>query len=237
MRRLVRYVLNRGRIAWKPVLPVVRPRLVIFDFDGTIADTFEAGFSILNKLAPEFGYRTLAREDIERARQMRTRQLMKFLQIPTHRIPSLARRGGQELAALIHTVDPLPDMAETLRELRRQGYELGVITSNTDENVLAFLRNHDLELFEFVRCSSKLLGKAHEIRSVLRARSLAPSDILFVGDETRDIEAAQKARVTMAAVSWGFNSRQSLESLKPEFIFDKPSELMAYLESLPPRSV
>jgi HAD-hyrolase-like len=54
-------------------------------------------------------------------------------------------------------------------------------------------------------------------------------DILFVGDETRDIEACQKVGIRIAAVTWGYNSRRSLVAMKPDFVFDDPQELVSLL--------
>ena len=226
MRRLARFVLRRRK---RPPEPPGRPKLVIFDFDGTIADTFDAGVVILNKLAAEFGFRALHPKDLEKVREMRTRQLMKFLDIPTRKMSRIARRGSEELHACIHSIQPLPGMPEALRELHALGFSLGIITSNTELNVQIFLRGHDLELFDFVRCSSKLLGKARMIRSVIRRRRVRAADILFVGDETRDIEAAKKAGIRIAAVTWGYNTRRSLEAMKPDFVFNNPGELVALL--------
>ena len=226
MRRFARLVLRRRRA---PVEPPGRPKLLIFDFDGTIADTLAAGVMILNKLAIEFGFRPLQPKDLERVRDMRTRQLMKFLGIPTRKMSRIARRGSEELYACIHSIQPLPGMPEALRELRALGFALGIITSNTEVNVQIFLRSHGLELFDFVRCSSKLLGKARMIRSVIRRQHVRAADILFVGDETRDIEAAKKAGIRIAAVTWGYNSRRSLEAMKPDFVFESPQELVAML--------
>ncbi|MFZ0709158.1 MAG: HAD-IA family hydrolase [Terrimicrobiaceae bacterium] len=226
MRQLARFVLRRRK---RPPEPPGRPKLVIFDFDGTIADTFDAGVVILNKLAAEFGFRALHPKDLEKVREMRTRQLMKFLDIPTRKMSRIARRGSEELHACIHSIQPLPGMPEALRELHALGFSLGIITSNTELNVQIFLRRHDLELFDFVRCSSKLLGKARMIRSVIRRRHVRAADILFVGDETRDIEAAKKAGIRIAAVTWGYNTRRSLEAMKPDFVFNNPGELVALL--------
>ena len=122
-------------------------------------------------------------------------------------------------------------MPEALRELQALGYALGIITSNNEVNVQIFLRSHGLELFDFVRCSSKLLGKARMIRSVIRRQHVRAADILFVGDETRDIEAAKKVGIRIAAVTWGYNSRRSLEAMKPDFVFESPGELVAFLAS------
>ena len=202
---------------------------MIFDFDGTIADTFDAGVRILNKLAGEFGFRPLQPNDLEKARDMRTHQLVRFLGVPARKMSRIARRGSEELHSCIHEIQPLRGMPEALRELRRLGYSLGVITSNTELNVNIFLRNHGLELFDFIRCSSKLLGKARMIRSVIRKQHVHAVDILFVGDETRDIEACQRAGIRIAAVTWGYNSRRSLVAMKPDFVFDDPQELVALL--------
>lgn len=232
MRRLVRYVLRRGRPAVPPG-PPGRPKLVIFDFDGTIADTFDAAFAILNQLAGEFGFRPLKPEDLERARDMRTRQLMKFLKIPMSKMSSIARRGSEEIHARMDGVKPLPGMPELLRELHAAGYELGMVTSNSEVNVRMFLEKYDLDLFVFIRSSSKLLGKAHELRAVMKTRKLTAREILFVGDETRDIEASQKARIPMAAVTWGYNSSRSLAAMKPDYLFERPEELGAFLKDQP----
>jgi phosphoglycolate phosphatase len=230
VRRLARYVLRRSRLRRRsPVQPTGPPKLVIFDFDGTIADTFDAGVRILNKLAGEFGFRPLHPNDLEKARDMRTHQLVRFLGVPARKMSRIARRGSEELHSCIQSIQPLRGMPEALRELRGLGYSLGIITSNTELNVNIFLRNHGLELFDFVRCSSKLLGKARMIRSVIRRQHVHAVDILFVGDETRDIEACQKVGIRIAAVTWGYNSRRSLVAMKPDFVFDDPQELVSLL--------
>ncbi|HEY5814694.1 MAG TPA: HAD-IA family hydrolase, partial [Terrimicrobiaceae bacterium] len=210
-----------------------RPKLLVFDFDGTIADTFDAGVVILNKLAEEFGFRPLHPTDMEKARDMRTRQLVKFLGIPTRKMSRIARRGSEELHSCIHSIQPLPGMPEALRELHALGYSLGILTSNTELNVQIFLRSHGLEIFDFVRCSSKLLGKARLIRSVIRRERVRAAEMLFVGDETRDIEACQKVGVRIAAVTWGYNSRRSLEAMKPDFVFENAKDLVAFLANQP----
>jgi HAD superfamily hydrolase (TIGR01549 family) len=184
---------------------------------------------ILNKLAGEFGFRPLHAKDLEKARDMRTHQLVRFLGIPARKMSRIARRGSEELYRCIHSIQPLPGMPDALRALHGLGYSLGILTSNTELNVQIFLRSHGLELFDFIRCSSKLLGKARMIRSVIRKQHVRGADILFVGDETRDIEACKKVGIRIAAVTWGYNSRRSLEAMKPDFIFEDPKELVALL--------
>lgn len=225
MKRLARLVGLRRRPKLPPLEGPVR--VMVFDFDGTIADTFLQGLDILNGMAAEFGYRPLLEEDVEKARGMTTRQLMRFLGIPNRRLPSIASRGVRELRSRIHAVQPIAGMPEALRALHARGMRLGIVTSNSEENVGVFLKNHDLEIFDFVRSSSRLLGKAREIRQAMKKQKFGADEVLFVGDETRDIEACRRARIHCAAVSWGYNLRDSLLAQEPHCLFDTPAELLS----------
>lgn len=231
MRRLARLVFKRK--APVPTGPLGRPKVLIFDFDGTVADTLHAGIRILNELSTEFGYRELKDDEIEKARNMRTAQLMKFLGISMTKMTRLARRGSEELTLCMPSIQPLPGMPEALRELHAAGFVLGLVTSNTEANVSIFLKNHGMDFFDFIRCSSKLMGKAHEFKQVMKQKKLAPEDLFSIGDETRDVEAARKAGIRIAAVTWGYNSEQSLLNLKPDLVFHQPGELVEHLLTLP----
>lgn len=217
---------GRRRVGAAGVLSA-RPALLLFDFDGTIADTFRSGVEILNQLAPEFGFRPLAEGDLERARDMRTGELMKFLGIPATRMSRISRRGKEELSKRMDEILPLPGMIELIRCLHGRGFRLGILTSNSEENVAAFLSRFDIRVFEFVRTSSKLAGKGRVIREILKGLGLKPREILLIGDEVRDVEAAQETGVHVVAVTWGYNSLRALESIRPDHLAQSPEELGA----------
>ena len=202
-----------------------RPRLLLFDFDGTVADTFQCGLEILNLMAPEFRYRRLEEADVARARDMRTRELTKFLGIPATRLPKISKRGKEELNKRMDKIQPFEGMVDLVRNLHAGGFRLGILTSNSEENVAVFLKKFGIELFDFVCTSSKLTGKARVIRKILKEHKLKPMQVLLVGDEVRDIEAAQETGIHMAAVTWGYNSRKSLGALNPDHLIETPEEL------------
>ena len=54
--------------------------------------------------------------------------------------------------------------------------------------------------------------------------------MIYVGDETRDITAAQKSRVQVVAVAWGFNSPQILTQFNPDHLIHHPLELLDILD-------
>lgn len=202
-----------------------RPKLLLFDFDGTVADTFQCGLEILNSMAPEFGFRRLEEPDVPLARDMRTRELIKFLGIPATRLPKISQRGKEELNLRMDSIQPFNGMVDILRSLHADGFRLGILTSNSEENVAVFLKKYSIEIFDFVHTSSKLTGKARVVRKILKEHKLKPKHVLLVGDEVRDIEAAQETGIHMAAVTWGYNSRKSISELNPDHLIEAPEEL------------
>ena len=235
--RLAKFVLRGGRRRVGPAgLLQHSPRYVLFDFDGTLADTFSTGVEILNVLAEEFRFRPLPPEEVSLARELSTRGLMKHLGIPRMKLPQISKRGTEEIGKRIDSIVPLPEMPELVRKLSTMGFRLGILTSNSEANVNAFLKNHDLEIFDFVKSSSKLLGKASVLRRLMRELHLKPKEIFFIGDELRDIEAAQETGVHIAAVTWGYNSTPALSEAVPDYLFAKPSEISTLLETMSPKA-
>ena len=234
VRRLAKFVLRGGRRRVGAAGPIqTRPRLILFDFDGTLADTLLLGLEILNRLSSEFGFQPLPPSELDSARDLSTRQLMKRLGIRRIKLPSISRRGTEEMGKQIETIRAFPGIAELLAGLHSHGYRLGVLTSNSEENVARFLAKQRLEVFEFIKSSSKLLGKGSVLRRIMREHKIKPRDILFIGDELRDIEAAQETGVHIAAVTWGYNSTPALTEAEPDYLFTNPSEISDLLETMP----
>lgn len=202
--------------------------MLLFDFDGTIADTRAVAFRIIQELASEFSFRALEDHEMEKARHMKTQELIKFLGISRWRVPTIAARGLVKFQERILEIEPIAGMSEILNALHHQGFELGILTSNAEANVISFLKRHQLNYFRFVRTSSKLFGKARELRRFMKEHRLAPHEIIYIGDETRDVEATQEVSIRMAAVTWGYNSSKVLSSLSPHYLFETPSQLLEH---------
>lgn len=206
------------------------PKAVLFDFDGTIADTFAVALAIFNRLSSEFSYRAVAPHEIPAARKMTARQAMEEFGISARTMPRLAARGLKLLHASMSEVGPFAEIPEVLRTLHKSPCELGILSSNSEANVRLFLNKHDLELFDFVRCSSRILGKAKELRRMLRDFGWSPEEVIYVGDECRDIEAAHKVGIRIVAVSWGFNATDALAKMEPHALVHSPAEILEHLD-------
>lgn len=203
-------------------------KVLLFDFDGTIADTRTMALRILNELSEEFRFRSLPEKELPEARNMTTQKLIRHLGIRRWRVPKIARRGLVKFHERIHQVEPIVNVPAMLQQLHERGFRLGILTSNSEANVSAFLKHHQISCFEFIRSSSKLFGKSREIRRIMKEHQLQPEDLIYIGDETRDIEASHATAIRIAAVTWGYNSADVLRSMNPEFLFDHPEQLLTF---------
>ncbi len=201
--------------------------LLIFDFDGTLANTIETGLGIYNELAPEYGLRPVSVSEVRELRKLNTRALLDELDISR----LLAVKLGAHIRKVLHDrmdqVEMVNGMRDAIRELHAEGFRLGVLSSNSSDNVRMVLRRFELlECFSFIEAGVSLFGKPQRIANVLKKTGIAASLAMYVGDETRDMEAARKTRVSGVAVCWGANGREAMQTEGPDFCIDDPSELI-----------
>jgi phosphoglycolate phosphatase len=205
-------------------------RVILFDFDGTIVDSVAVGIEITNRLASEFNFSPFTQAELDRLKTLGSREALKQSKIPLYKIPFLIRRFSQEMNQEIPHLNLFPGMKETVLELRRRGHYLGIVSTNSVKNIQDFLIVHDLDsTFDFIAASYTLFGKSRLIRRVIRQHSLSEARVFYVGDETRDIEAAKKSGVTAIAVTWGLNSPDILLSYQPNFLIRDPKELLEFM--------
>ena len=203
----------------------MRYKLVLWDFDGTLADTLACSVQVFNELAARRGF--LPIEDPEAARGLTTLAFLKKHRIPLAKVPALVRDFRKAQRGRVAEVPLFPGLPQALRGMRREGLRMGVLSSNARDNILACLGTNQVEgLFEFVVGFTRLLGKAQAIRRVLKAEGVERREALYVGDEVRDVEAARKAGVDVAAVTWGFHPRQLLADHAPTHLIDRPPEML-----------
>jgi phosphoglycolate phosphatase len=201
-------------------------RCIVFDFDGTLADTLEATMLVLNELALEYGFRQMERHEVHGVKHMTVAQFVRFLGIPAWRLPRLLTKGKRRLTQRLPGIRPFPGIPETIRTLRQRTEVLGILTSNSVANVESFLGAQGIGPFDFISSAPKLMGKARYLRAIVRQHGLSPEEILYVGDEIRDIEAAHEAEIPVAAATWGFNSEEALLEGVPDYVLRDPRDLI-----------
>ncbi|HNZ85548.1 MAG: HAD-IA family hydrolase [Paludibacteraceae bacterium] len=208
-------------------------KTILFDFDGTLANTLKTVVEIYNKVAPEYNCKTVELEDVSRLQAMTISHLMKEQGISHITLAILLVRVRKELHINIDHVKPFFGIEEQLQTLKKMGYQLGIMSSNSQKNVHTFLESNNMKhLFDFVHTSKNIFGKHTAIKRIISNLSLQTNDVVYVGDETRDIEACKKIGVKIAAVSWGYNLPEVLQAMQPDVLIDEPHSLANCISKL-----
>lgn len=202
-------------------------RVVFFDFDGTIADSLDVTIDTYNKIAPRYRLKPIVREELPRLRTLGARAAMQEHNVTFWKLPLIMGSMRRALSAHVDALEPFAGVPQMLRELSRVPHRLGILSSNSTRNIERFLAQKDLRVFDYVQGGSSMLGKARLLRKLIGAHRLEARDVLYVGDEVRDIEAAHAAGLVSVAVSWGYADRGALERAKPTHLVDEPEQLLS----------
>lgn len=199
-------------------------RHVIFDFDGTLADSLP----LFIELAQELVGVTISQDDIERYRNMPSREILKEVKVPIYRFPSLLVKGKALMMKRMNEVKAFPGLNGVVEELgANSGRKLYVVSSNSAGIINSFLETNNLsDNFASIYGNVGLFSKAQAIKKVMKREGFDISDSVYIGDEVRDIEAAQKVGMPIISVTWGFNGKKLLEKSKPNYLIDKPEEIL-----------
>ncbi len=199
--------------------------LVIFDFDGTICPSFDLFIDELNTLSGSYGHRKVEQSDRPYLRDLPAGEVLKALQITKWKLPFLMKALKSNVQNRILNLEPVKGMADVIHDLKANGFGLAILTSNSEKNVQAWLKQYNLDLFDCIFTGNNLFGKDKHLKTIRRNLT----DVYYVGDEMRDMEAAKRAHVKSVAVTWGYNSREGLALTKPDYICNKADELRRIL--------
>ena len=204
-------------------------RAVIFDFDGTLVDSFEAVMAVVHqttkhKPLADINYVTTLRDS-----GMGLRKAVVGLGIPIWKWPWFLRDGQRLFKKEIERIPLFTGVEDVLKSLHEQHFELYIISNNSRENINRFLSEKGLLIYfkniYGTVASIGLPSKEHVIRKVLKENRLSSSDVIYVGDEVSDIEAAHKMHMPVIAVTWGYNSERLLFDHNPTVIVRSPAQI------------
>mgnify|MGYP006278852213 CR=1 FL=1 len=204
-------------------------KIVLFDLDGTIADSLLIAIETFNEMADFYRFESFQTDDLDEFRNMHFKDVLKNLHLMRYGIlaPLLIwdfkRREGKKLK----DGHPFPGMGRVLNELKDENYVVGLLTSNSKRNAKRFLKNHGLlDYFDFVRAEMNIFGKDKAIEKIMRRYEINKDEIVYVGDEARDVEACKKIDIPIISVDWGYNSTKIIVEHNPDYLATKPEEIL-----------
>jgi phosphoglycolate phosphatase len=183
--------------------------------------------SIFNDLARDHGFKVLQPHEFELYRNLTHRDLLAKLEIPMWKLPAVMTSMRRRMAENVGGLTVFQGIPEMLRGLSSAGVKLGIVSSNSPENVQAILGTAAAQRIEFYRCGASMFGKAAKLRSVLRKGGVPASESLYVGDELRDLEAARKVGMAFGAVTWGQHERSVFAPHNPDEVFANVEDIAA----------
>ncbi len=224
---------TRGGVVqgWRRARPLgyersVRYRLVIFDFDGTLADSLPWLRRAFSELADQFGFKRPDEGDLEALRRIPPREAMRLLRVPRWKVPFIAASARRRMSRELDAIRLFAGVDEVLRRLDEAGVTLALVSSNSRRNVERVLGERAAARISQWACGVGLLGKAALFRRVLARSGVPAAEAICVGDEIRDGQAARAAGLAFGAVAWGYHELEALRGEQPAEVFQSVEELV-----------
>lgn len=203
---------------------------VIFDFDSTLAESLPEVKKIFIQIAQDLNYPQITPKLIDRLIHREIKEVLRELKFPIFKLAKMEKLFRQKIKLVIKNIKPFPEIKKTIKELKKLGYPLGILSSNSQENVLWFLKKYQMNDFNFIDGGSGFFGKAKRLKKLLKKEKLKRDEVIYIGDETRDIFAAQKNKVRVISVTWGVNPKSVLTKYHPDWLADKPADLLKIIK-------
>ncbi|WP_294052345.1 HAD hydrolase-like protein [Sphingomonas sp.] len=204
-------------------------RLVIFDFDGTLSDSGDWFLSVVDELARKFRFRTVQPDEVDMLRNKSSRDVIAFLGISKWKLPLIARHVRRLVGRNAHQIELFPGTPDLLEQIAATGVKIALVTSNAEANVRKILGPEHAARIDCFACGSSLFGKAPKFRRVLKKMGVKPGEVLAVGDETRDIDAAREVGMRAGSVLWGYAAEELLIAMRPDVLFRTPQDIIEHV--------
>ncbi|WP_373046888.1 HAD hydrolase-like protein [Vulgatibacter sp.] len=210
-------------------------KLAVFDFDGTLADTAGWFFEVLGEVAQRYRFRQLDAAALERLRGADNRTIIREMRVPFWKMPFIVRHMRALATRDVEKITLFPDVHEMLAHLREHGVQVAIVSSNAEVNIRRTLGTRSAHLVARYACGASMFGKPAKLRQVLRETGIPGAEAIYVGDETRDVDAARTVGMQAGVVSWGFIHVERLRALEPDECFATVAELAERLTGTPLR--
>jgi phosphoglycolate phosphatase len=205
--------------------------LAIFDFDGTLADSFHFLAGVFNELAERHGFHAIASEEVPALRRLHARELMRRVGLPARKLPGVAKDFIARMRENRSAIAPFPGAAELLADLAFARVRVAIVSSNSHDNVAGVLGAQATAAVRHFACGMSIFGKRAHLRRVLRQSGVARERALYIGDQAADLEAARAEGIAFGAVSWGYGDAAHLEALGAQHRFDRMSDIAAFFKT------
>lgn len=127
-------------------------KVILFDFDGTLADTLQLILEIVNKHLIADGYDPISQTELKKLREMNPLQLVAHFKFPIWKIPGIVKAVRSDLHKEVKRITIFPGIKKLIGDLRKNNFQLAVLSSNVPGTINEFIKLKHLPAFDYVKC-------------------------------------------------------------------------------------
>lgn len=210
---------------------------IVFDLDGTLADSLADLALSMNWVLASYGYPVHEKDDYKRFVGSGIRSLIE------RALPVEAREGriiDKVVSTMmeyyrIHCTDHTelyPGIEPLVKEAKDRGLKLAVFSNKPHpftEIIVNRLLPGMMDMVQGYTCEELKKPNPAEVLRICRDLSLSVSDVLYVGDSDVDIITARNAGMRSVGVLWGFRGESELRKAGADYIVSIPSQILELL--------
>jgi phosphoglycolate phosphatase len=207
-------------------------KAVIFDLDGTLADSKDmledVFLQVMKKRLPE-GF---SKQDFQKYTDKDPKEAIKLLGINKLQLIYYVIKGRKLIRLKRNQLKPISGIEKVLEFLKSNNIGMYVASSNSKLVVDTFLENNNLSTY-FIETWGRLgfLSKAKGLNKIITSLKLNKNNLIYIGDEIKDVKSCKQIKLKCISVTWGLNSKLSLEQLNPALVVDSVDQLMKQLKN------
>lgn len=203
----------------------MKSKAVVFDFDGTLADSEKIMIGIYDYFAAMNNKPELTEEIKQKLRDGTSRQAIRWAGVKLWQIPRLLNVARGEYKKRSSKVRIFAGMRNLLKFLSKD-FDIYILSTNSEKTVRKILKNNDFKPDVTILKGSSVFGKHKALKKLLKNKNYDRSSSWMIGDEMRDIIAGNKSGFNTIGVTWGLQSEVGLNRAKPDYIAKKPEEIL-----------
>ena len=204
-------------------------KTIIFDFDGTIANTKAFAYQVYSNITNQYGIKQFTEEEFDHLKTLSLVDKFRVHDLSVFKLPKIARRVRRAISLVMHEIKPYEGMIELLNALKDADIQLFIVSSNSVKNIEVFTKQYQLDVFEKIYGRAKYLKKEKILKKLIKNYDLNLDETLYIGDETRDIVSCKRMDLPVASVTWGFDDKEVLKAENPDFLLENMENLKKLL--------